>query len=804
MVLLLHWFATFVFLSSCFRVQSEVDSDSHNPYVINVRLKEGYTLSDLDGIAQESVASMHKSINLPDDVLNEMAANGIARTGNQLPNMNLWQTIELARAADHEAVLAEFEAQECVDVAEAYYANTPHPSLIRGETSSHHYHHHRNLQTKAATPDFSSNQAYLNQAPKGIDAEWAWTKPGGTGAGIKVYDIEYGWNQDHEDLGLSGVTVLTTGTPLNPFEPPRHGTAVMGEMIGTDNGSGVKGICYAADAGLAAQYTEEQRDSRAAAILLAVNDGTAGDVILLEMQTRVCFLSTGGGGRTPYGPSEWDQGVFDATATAVANGFVVVAAAGNGAVDLDQSSCSGRFNLNVRDSGAIIVGAGGATPSSYGANPREILPFSSYGTRLDAQGYGESVYTAGYGYIWQDPDNTSDRNRYYTHRFSGTSSASPIVAGAAVLMQSYAVQKLGRRLLPQEIRTIFRTTGSPQQGSGGRIGNLPSLEMAFAAIDDILAPTPAPAAPTPAPTEAPTSAPTAICFSGAATVDVLGKGEVAMEDLSIGDPVFTGFDTDTDTDTTATKKKQRTKLYEAVYAFGHVQRAEVDEFLLIYYNLNSNMPSPRPLEMSDNHLIGVWGQPHPVRASTIRVGDKLKHLQHKDGGQDYYLVTVTKVERQTRRGIYQPLTKSGYLVVNGIQVSAYATTREGSLALVDTLTRWIPEQVFFHMTLSPLRLLCLGILSSSNDYVCHAYSKDDGLIYWQAFELEVALLCNRAPWVLQVVLGILIVGVLGCCYLLEASLGPVLGSVVVMTGLCYSVARIVMVLLRSRTSKDPK
>lgn len=33
------------------------------------------------------------------------------------------------------------------------------------------------------TPDFTSRQGYLRPAPEGIDAHWAWQRPGGTGRG---------------------------------------------------------------------------------------------------------------------------------------------------------------------------------------------------------------------------------------------------------------------------------------------------------------------------------------------------------------------------------------------------------------------------------------------------------------------------------------------------------------------------------------------------------------------------------------------------------------------------------------------
>ena len=86
-----------------------------------------------------------------------------------------------------------------------------------------------------------------------------------------------------------------------------------------------------------------------------------------------------------YGPIEVVSPVFDAIQTAVANGFVVVEAAGNGSVNLDQAACGTTFDRTVQDSGAIIVGAG--QPPSSGAD-RQRATFSTFGSRVDVQGWG--------------------------------------------------------------------------------------------------------------------------------------------------------------------------------------------------------------------------------------------------------------------------------------------------------------------------------------------------------------------------------------------------------------------------------
>ena len=48
------------------------------------------------------------------------------------------------------------------------------------------------------TSDLTNNQSYLNAAPPGVDARYAWGLPGGRGDGVKIIDIEGGWNFGHE------------------------------------------------------------------------------------------------------------------------------------------------------------------------------------------------------------------------------------------------------------------------------------------------------------------------------------------------------------------------------------------------------------------------------------------------------------------------------------------------------------------------------------------------------------------------------------------------------------------------------
>jgi serine protease len=245
-----------------------------------------------------------------------------------------------------------------------------------------------------------------------------------------------------------------------------------------------------ADVGLAPTLTMNLGYNPANAIILAVADGSAGDVILIENQTPVCGGPCDDETQVGCGPLEAISPVFDAIQTAVANRITVVETAGNGAVNLDQDACDRLFDRTFRDSGAILVGAGGAP----GSLDRQRLSFSCYGDRVDVQGWGEQVMTTGIGNFYKNPDDEENPNFWYTNTFGGTSGAGPIVAGAAINLQGIALNRFGVPLNPVEMREILVQTGSPQLGNTAEhIGPRPDLR---AAIDVIPTPTPTPT-PTP-------------------------------------------------------------------------------------------------------------------------------------------------------------------------------------------------------------------------------------------------------------------------------------------------------------------
>ena len=126
-----------------------------------------------------------------------------------------------------------------------------------------------------ATPDFSGMQGYLNASPDGVDARWAWTQAGGRGDGVCIVDIEGGWCFEHEDLQHS-VDGLVGGSALRDALWRDHGTAVLSEIVGEDNGLGVTGI--APNARIAAISHSGEKQYPAKAIVAATKRLHPGDM----------------------------------------------------------------------------------------------------------------------------------------------------------------------------------------------------------------------------------------------------------------------------------------------------------------------------------------------------------------------------------------------------------------------------------------------------------------------------------------------------------------------------------------------
>jgi hypothetical protein len=365
------------------------------------------------------------------------------------PDLLSFYTVEVPPGADPESLAQSLGQREDVEVAYVESGPTPPPA------------------PQPADDPRAVTQGYLDAAPQGVDARHSWTLPGGDGAGVAFIDIEQGWTLGHEDLVAAGITLLS-GLNMAYFG---HGTAVLGEIRATDNQVGCIGIAPGLQQiSVVSQWRGAQGYSTALAIASAAAHLSFGDVMLLEAQVPVPPSMA-------YGPVEVEPAVFAAIRAATQKGIIVVEAGGNGAVDLDAVTVFGRQILNrnspdFQDSGAIIVGA------ATSAVPHDRMGFSCYGSRIDCYAWGESIVTTGDG--WEGNLTNS-----YTIGFGGTSGASPIVTGAAILLQGLAIARLGRRLGPMEIRTLLsnRELGTLSRNpAADRIGVMPDLRLCTAAL----------------------------------------------------------------------------------------------------------------------------------------------------------------------------------------------------------------------------------------------------------------------------------------------------------------------------------
>ncbi|TAG50267.1 MAG: hypothetical protein EAZ30_00795 [Betaproteobacteria bacterium] len=373
-------------------------------------------------------------------------------------------------------------------------------------------------------------QAHLQSAPAGLGAKAMWQYEGANGAGQHFVDIERGWNLAHKDLlNAAGQPRVTQdrrngGVRSRKAADVAHGTSVLGIVCASHNAINTIGLVPALESMQVLSYISGTGDtSTADTIMRAAANQIANSiderrvsmsvrpttVILIEAHARLRNSSF-------YFPVEIYPETFAAIELATQAGITVIEPAGNGrvpgsrdepldrfSVDLDEiQSYVGRAtgakaqlrSLNpsterrpetrpergaaltqlapYRDSGAIIVGA--ATYIASGRGKWTRLLESNYGTRVDCFAAGERVITL------------NDRGGNATE-FSGTSSASAIIAGAALMLQGIAQANRGAPLAPRKLRAALKDVASgtpsvtPSTDKIGVMPNLPKVAEKYAA-----------------------------------------------------------------------------------------------------------------------------------------------------------------------------------------------------------------------------------------------------------------------------------------------------------------------------------
>lgn len=367
-------------------------------------------------------------------------------------NLLSYYIVETQDDIDVQALLTKIEKSSLVETAYLQEEEAPPAERLP------------NLSVNPYDEPRLTRQGYLEPAPLGINAPYAWSIKGGDGKGTTFVDMEYGWLFNHEDLVNQKIELISG---QNKSEHHDHGTSVLGIVSAEDNNIGGIGIAPKAKVKVVSQIRDNGNYNTADAILSAVNNMQAGDILLLEAQATY-----DGYGDKNYFPVEVKPDIFDAIRMGTNKGIIIIEAGANGGNDLDQfRDRNGKQVLNrnspdFKDSGAIMVGAASARV------PHKRSYFSNYGSRVDVYGWGNAVDTT-------DAKPSEFITNLYTSSFAGTSSASPIIAGAAASIQGIAKNNQGKVYTPSQIRAILSdpSTGTKSNDpTSDKIGVLPDLK----------------------------------------------------------------------------------------------------------------------------------------------------------------------------------------------------------------------------------------------------------------------------------------------------------------------------------------
>jgi len=243
------------------------------------------------------------------------------------------------------------------------------------------------------------------------------------GAGVHVAVIDTGIQTGHPDLkaNIAGGKNCSSGSSYN--DGNGHGTHVAGTIAALDNGQGVVGVAPAAKL-WAVRVLNNSGSGSWSSVICGV-DFVTSKAPANGGPITVANMSLGGGG---FSDNNCGNSNNDALHKAICRardaGVTIVVAAGNSAINAN-SQVPAAYNDAVitvsalADTDGFLGGLGPAT--SYGADDT-FATFSNFGSPVDLGAPGVSIYS------------TWIKSGYRT--ISGTSMASPHVAGAAALYKA--------------------------------------------------------------------------------------------------------------------------------------------------------------------------------------------------------------------------------------------------------------------------------------------------------------------------------------------------------------------------------
>jgi subtilisin len=229
--------------------------------------------------------------------------------------------------------------------------------------------------------------------PWGVNRIDADLNTGTGGAGVAVAVIDTGVDIDHPDLGnayIGGVNFVKAGTV--PEDDNGHGTHVAGIIAARDNSIGYIGV--APNASIVAVKVLNRNGTGTLSAVIAGIDWVKANASMYGIKVANMSLSAKGD----------SQAMYDAIAGATANGVTFVVAASNETTNANQY-------VPAKFDNVICVSALTSTNT--------LASYSNYGDVVDMIAPGSSIPS-----LWKS-------GGYNT--ISGTSMASPHVAGAAAL-----------------------------------------------------------------------------------------------------------------------------------------------------------------------------------------------------------------------------------------------------------------------------------------------------------------------------------------------------------------------------------
>ncbi|XP_071162768.1 uncharacterized protein [Mytilus edulis] len=202
------------------------------------------------------------------------------------------------------------------------------------------------------------------------------------------------------------------------------------------------------------------------------------------------------------------------------------------------------------------------------------------------------------------------------------------------------------------------------------------------------------------------------CFSEDANVILQNLKFKRMKDLSVGDKVLT-------------MDSNGTLAEDEVIAWLHQVKNGQYTFLEIVHEHGK-------ITLTPEHIIFVGKSRKPQHASTLRPGDAVNVLVNSDDDQTVTMAVVLSILKVKRRGIYAPLTYSGRLLVDNVDVSCYCTLNSPQVAGREIIS----SHSLAHAGFFPLRLAFKFGLNINNNQL-----NDENGIH------------GYARWLMNVVLG---------------------------------------------------